>query len=120
MGLKIKEHNSSAAWQRTTDLVRIVNRLVKKEHFSIKEELQKDKHPEVTEIVWIEYDLLQKRSGSEWQSREVGQRGPNKMPLPTALEEFNRFLIGFEDKGLRVGLVTFGHWELGYQLPLEA
>ena len=31
MGLKIKEHNSSAAWQRTTDLVRIVNRLVKKE-----------------------------------------------------------------------------------------
>ena len=39
-----------------------------REDFVLETEMSKTKHPEVTEMVWIEYDLMQKKSGVEWQS----------------------------------------------------
>lgn len=112
-----------------------------KEHMINKEELMKDpKFPNIIEFDWISYCLEDKKSEKEQtqhfvkptnmehlNSKTVELTGVTQEDIDRA-EPLERVLTKFSDfvsnsfllKNKSYCIITFGHWELAYQLLIEA
>lgn len=112
-----------------------------KEHMINKEDLMKDpKFPNIIEFDWISYCLEDKKSEKEQtqhfvkptnmehlNSKTVELTGVTQEdidraePLERVLTKFSDFVSNsFVLKNKSYCIITFGHWELAYQLLIEA
>lgn len=70
--------------------------------------------PQVSEITWIYYDLKLKRPEKDQHSLKIATSGEEGLSLKEGLLNLKASLTQDNESNLRVALVTFGHWELGY------
>lgn len=84
--------------------------------FDLFDEQGSDFMPQVTEITWIYYDVKLKKPERDQHTLKISSSESEEgLTLKEGLESMIKVLNPDNDsKLLRVALVTFGHWEIGY------